>query len=127
MRHSEAATIRQEDQRSGNRLGHSERIVGHPEVGPSPRGLPSGSRPAFIDPVADRLRPLLRFCHLKGSDQPFEAQLQTAWVSFRQQIRVTFAGPEGGSAKLVNDRSRALLPGQDGRFSGNPIVRKDRC
>ena len=65
MRHSEAATIRQEDQRSGNRLSHSERIVGHPEVGPSPRGLPSGSRPAFIDPVADRLRPLLGFCHLK--------------------------------------------------------------
>jgi hypothetical protein len=56
----------------------------------------------------------------------FETQLQTAWVSFRQQMRVTFAGPEGGSAKLVNDRSRPLLPGQDGRFSGNPIVRKDR-
>ena len=100
MRHSEAATIRQEDQRSGNRLGHSERIVGHPEVGRSPRGLPSGSRPAFIDPVADRLRPLLRFCHLKGSDQPFEAQLQTAWVSFGEQMRVTYASAEGGSPRL---------------------------
>ena len=60
-------------------------------------------------PLRNRLRPLLGFCHLKRSGQPFETQLQTVWVSFRQQMRVTFAGPEGGSAKQVNDRSRPLL------------------
>src|ERR1035437_2371199 len=59
------------------------------------------SRPAFTDPAADRLRPLLGFCHLEGSDQPFETQLQTAWVSFGKQMRVAFAGPEGGSTELV--------------------------
>ena len=58
-------------------------------------------RPAFTDPAADRLRPLLGFCHLEGSDQPFETQLQTAWVSFGKQMRLTFASVEGGSGKLV--------------------------
>src|SRR5664280_474589 len=57
--------------------------------------------PAFTDPAADRLRPLLGFCHLEGSDQPFETQLQTAWVSFGKQMWVAFAGPEGGSTELV--------------------------
>src|SRR5450759_4316989 len=66
------------------------------------------SRPAFTDPAADRLRPLLGFCHLEGSDQPFETQLQTAWVSFGKQMWVAFAGPEGGSTELVNNRSRSL-------------------
>src|ERR1035437_8110429 len=59
------------------------------------------SRPALTDPAAGRLRPLLGFCHLEGSDQPFETQLQTAWVSFGKQMWVAFAGPEGGSTKLV--------------------------
>src|SRR5674476_446139 len=59
------------------------------------------SCPAFTDPAADRLRPLLGFCHLEGSDQPFETQLQTAWVSFGKQMWVAFAGPEGGSTELV--------------------------
>ena len=66
------------------------------------------SCPAFTDPAADRLRPLLGFCHLEGSDQPFETQLQTAWVSFGKQMWVAFAGPEGGPTKLVNNRSRSL-------------------
>src|ERR1017187_6396240 len=89
-------------------------------------GLLAQSRPAFTDPAVDRLLPLLGFCHLEGSDQPFETQLQTAWVSFGEQMRVTYASAEGGSAKLVDGRSRPLLPGQDGPSSGDPIGRTAR-
>ena len=39
------------------------------------------------------MRPLPGFCHLEGRDQPFETQLQTAWVSFGKQLRITFVGP----------------------------------
>ena len=47
-------------------------------------------------PLRNRLRPLLGFCHLKRSDQPFETHLQTAWISFGKQMRLTFASVEGG-------------------------------
>ena len=50
-----------------------------------------------------------RLGHLEGSDQPFETQLQTAWVSFGEQMRVTYASAEGGSAKLVDGRSRSAI------------------
>ena len=47
-------------------------------------------------PLRNRLRPLLGFCHLERSDQPFETHLQTAWISFGKQMRLTFASVEGG-------------------------------
>src|ERR1039458_3485557 len=50
-----------------------------------------------------------RLGHLVGSDQPFETQLQTAWVSFGEQMRVTYASAEGGSARLVDGRSRSAI------------------
>src|ERR1035437_1055056 len=31
----------------------------------------------------------LEYCHLEGADLPFKTQLQTAWVSFGKQARVT--------------------------------------
>jgi hypothetical protein len=98
---------------SGRLLGSNplERVVGWAETGKSGRRrelLPPG-RAAFTDPAVDRFRPLLGFCHLEGSDQPFETQLQSAWVSFGEQMRVTYASAEGGSAKQVNDRSRSAI------------------
>src|ERR1035437_10180124 len=51
---------------------------------------------------------------------------RTAWVSFGKQTRVTSASAEGGSAKLVNDRSCPLVPGQDGTFAGDPFGRSFR-
>src|SRR5664279_196278 len=73
------------------------------------RYIPPG-RPAFTDPAVDRFRPLLEFCHLEGSDQPCETQLQTAWVSFGQQMRVTFVGPR----RIAHDGT-----------SGSPLFRKE--
>ena len=72
--------------------------------------LPAESRPAFTDPPAHRLQPLLGFCHLEGSDQPFEIQLQTAWVNFGKQMRITFAGPR----RIAYDGT-----------SGSPLFRKE--
>ena len=108
--------------------GRAKVRVGKPSTWIRP--APNRERSSRSSLVAQRLPIPLRivcgaygFCHLEGSDQPFETQLQTAWVSFGEQMWVAFAGPEGGPTKLVNNRSRSLLPGQDGPFSGDPIGR----
>ena len=64
----------------------------------------------FTNPAAGRLRPLPGFCHLEGRDQPFETQLQTAWVSFGKQLRITFVGPR----RIAHDGT-----------SGSPLFRKE--
>jgi hypothetical protein len=47
-------------------------------------------RPAFTDPAADSFAAPIRLGHLVGCDQPFETQLQTAWVNFGEQTWGTF-------------------------------------
>src|ERR1039458_9963934 len=92
---------------------------------PARAGLPACSRPAFTDPPADRLQSLRGFCHLKGRDQPFEAQLQTARVSFGEQLRITFVGPrriahDGTSGSRL---SRKNPPSRGRRLSGERVKR----
>jgi hypothetical protein len=56
--------------------------------------------------AADRFAALLEYYHLRGTDQPFETQLRTAWVSFGKLRPVTSdkrQRPAGLSCSWVPD------------------------